>query len=103
MKIKRLEEAFYKNKYPEGYIEHYLAMYSVNGESLSDQGFEIQNKMYIECEGKEEFRNLRNEVIKAKQMEDLEWFLKLAVSYEIKDIDLNNLKRMFEAIEKFKI
>jgi hypothetical protein len=102
MKMKNLEKEFYKDKYPEGYINHYLAMYSVNRESLSDQDFEIQNKIYIECEGTEEFQNLRNEVTEAKQMGDLQWFLKLAISYEINDIDLNNLKRMFEAIEKFR-
>lgn len=95
------KEKLYKDKYPEGYVEHYLAMYSANRKGLTNQDFETQNKMYIECEGEEEFQNLRTEVINAEKEADLDWFLKRAISWEINEIDLNNLKRMFEAIKDF--
>lgn len=96
------KEKFYRNKYPDGLIKHYLAMYSVNREGLSNQDFETQNKMYIEFEGVEEFQKLRREVIKAKEEEDLDWFLKVAIAEEILNIDLNNLNRMLESIKDFK-
>ena len=69
------KEKFYKEKYSDGYIEHYLAMYSVHSKRLSNQDFDAQNKLYVECEGEKEFINLRNEVFKAKQQADMNWFL----------------------------
>ena len=99
----KIEEKFYKDKYPDGYIQHYLAMYSVHQKRFCQDNFESQNRMYVDCEGKEEFLNLRNKVIKAKQQENLGWFLRMAIFYQIEDIDLESLNRMFEAIENFKV
>lgn len=92
----------YEDQYPEGYIKHYLAMYSIHQDDLLDENFENQNKLYIEFEGKEEFQNLVAEVVLAEKQEDLDLFLKAAIFYQISDIDLTDLKRMFEAIKLFK-
>lgn len=100
--MKKPEEKFFEDNYPDGYIEHYLAMYSIHQEGWSNEDFETQNGMYIAFEGKEEFQNLKNEVIKAKQQADLDRFLKLPIVKDIKGINLDNLARMFEAIETFK-
>ena len=102
IKMEKSEKIFYKDKYPDGYIEHYLAMYSTHREGVSDQDFETQNRLYIECEGKEEFQKLRDEVIEAKQQKDWQWFLRLSISREINNLDLNNLQKMFESIENFR-
>jgi len=96
-------EKILRNNYPDGYINHYLAMYSVHQKEFSSENFENQNAMYVACEGKDEFQNLKNEVIKVRQQADLELFLKLAITYKIEDINIDNLTKMFEAIEKFRI
>ena len=99
----KTSEEFLKKNYPDQYIEHYLYMYSIHQQGLSYVNFENQNKMYVACEGMEQFQKLKNEVVKARQQADLDWFLKLAIFNEIKDVNINNLAKMFEAIEKFQI
>lgn len=100
--MNKLEE-FLKNNYPGGYIDHYLAMYSIHQSGMSNENFENQNSMYVAIEGKTEFQKLKNEVMKAKQQADLDKFLELAKIKWINDITLDDLTRMFEAIQLFKI
>ena len=56
MMIDRLTERLYKEKYPDGYIQHYLAMYAANSKGLSEVEFKAFNKMYNECEGHHHLR-----------------------------------------------
>ena len=102
IKMNNLDEKIYKEKYPEGYIQHYLAMFGAIQDNLLESNFESQNRMYLDNEGKEEFLELRNEVAKAKQQKDLNWFLQLAKFFEIENINLESLNKMFNSIEKFK-
>ncbi|MEK7725495.1 MAG: hypothetical protein AAB336_14170 [Acidobacteriota bacterium] len=101
--MSKKQEKTYKDKYPQGFIDHYLAMYSLHRSGLSNQDFRDQNELYIECEGQEEFQGLIDEIVLAEKQEDLSWFLKSAISNGIDNIDLNKLKQMFEAIKHFNV
>ena len=92
-----------KEKYPNGYLDHYLAMYSIHQDGLADEYLENQNNMYVGIEGVEEFQNLKNEVSSARENKDLNLFLKLAIYHEIDEIDLTYMDKLFKSIEKHKL
>ena len=89
----------YEKKYSGGYLDHYLAMYSINQDGLSNENFESHNCMYVEMEGEEEFQNLKNEVLKVRQQDDVEMFLDLAKYHKIEGIDIEILDKLFVSIE----
>ena len=92
----------YKEKYPDGYLDHYFAMYSLHQDGFTNENFENQNSMYISIEGKEEFQSLRNEVLNARQNDDLDFFLKMAIYHDINEINLNHLDKLLKSIESHK-
>jgi len=46
-------------KYPKGYLSHYLAMFTSNFDTPSVYNYETYNDLYIQMEGKKEFKEVR--------------------------------------------
>lgn len=88
-----------KEKYSEGYFEHWLAMLSTMNSEFTKEGFEIQIKNYLDFEGVEEMHNLKNEVELITKNGDLNKFLKIGRQFDIEKINEQTLEIMAVVIK----
>jgi len=96
--IKFKDEELFNEKYPDESFDHYLAMFGINQSNSENRNFEDQINLYLEIEGKEEFKTLQKEVNQIMINEDYKWFLKQAITDEIPNIDMERLKAMMNSI-----
>lgn len=97
------DEELYREKYPNDYFDHYIAMFAANQPNTDVSNFSDQIELYLNFEGKDEFRELQNEVNQIMKNEDYKWFLKQAMADEIPNINLDKLRAMMNSIIDFKL
>jgi len=87
-----------KEKYPEEYFEHWIAMLSTMNTELNSVGFKSQIKFYIEFEGIEEFENLKKEVQLINKNNDVNKFIEVVKTFKIDSLNENLLIKMVDII-----
>lgn len=90
-------------KYPKGYLNHYITMFASQFDKPSTDNFMIYTDLYIQMEGKKEFEGLKNEIKNIKKNNDLNLYLKFANVYEMVDFKTKQLEDMIKVIENFKM
>ncbi len=76
-----------KKNYKEGYLDHFLSMYSVHFSEnrqlkLDDASFEQMLSLYKKHHNESDFSYLKEEVEQAKQNEDWDYFASLRNKFE---------------------
>ena len=94
------DQELFSEKYPNNSFNHYLAMFGLNQSDSSLQNFENQINIYIEFEGKDEFKDLKDEVTQIIKCNDYNWFLKQAITCDIPYINIERLKGMMDSVVK---
>lgn len=90
------------DKYPKGYLNHYIAMFVSQFDTPSVDNFTVYTDLYIQMEGRKEFDALRAELKRIKANDDLRLYLKFANKYPIANFGIKQLDDMVRAIEGFK-
>ena len=90
------------DKYPKGYLSHYLSMFTTYFDTPSTINFRAYTDLYIQMESFKELEGVREEIKKIKNNNDLHLFLKLANRSGTKGFGLKQLKEMIKVIEGFK-
>ena len=90
-------------KYPKGYLNHYLAMFTSQFDKPSLDNYKIYTDLYIQMEGKDEFIDLKKELKKIKANNDLDSYLKIANYFEIENFGIEQLNEMIKVIETYKL
>lgn len=90
-------------KYPKGYLNHYLAMFTANFDKPSIENYHIYTDLYIQMEGKKEFSDLRTEIVKIQNNNDLPLYLKLINYSGIENFGMKQLTEMLKVIETYKV
>lgn len=96
--IRFAKQSFYDNKYPDGFFHHYLSMFSVHYTELNKQNLKTFNKLYIQFEGKNKFKELQVEVETIKRNDDFSWYLKQAQADQIDNVNLESISKAAESI-----
>ncbi|MCZ4408228.1 hypothetical protein O3Q51_05380 [Cryomorphaceae bacterium 1068] len=91
-----------EEKYPKGYLNHYLTMFASQFEKPSRENFRMYTDLYIQMEGKKEFADLKAELQMVKKNSDLGLYLKFGNSLEIFGLGQKQIDEMVREIEKFK-
>jgi len=87
-----------KEKYTEGYFEHWLAMLSTMNTAFTKEGFEMQINHYLDFEGEDEMRNLQNEVELILKEGDLNNFINIGNELGIEEVSQQSLESMTSVI-----
>lgn len=95
--------AILDEKYPKGYLNHYIAMFASQFDKPSIDNFKTYTDLYIQMESKKEFVDLRNELATIKKNNDLKLYLKYANCYELPGFGTKQLNEMIKVIEQFKV
>ena len=88
-----------KEKYPEGYFDHWLAMYSTHNSEITEDLIMLHADAYRVFEGMEELLELKAEVQLIIKNDDLKGFIRVARGYGIREIELHHLVQMSEIIQ----
>ena len=91
-----------EEKYPKGYLNHYLSMFAANIGKPSKENYRMFTDLYIQLEGKKEFIDLKAELERIKKNDDLFLYLKFANRFDLEGFGMNQLKEMIKEIEIFK-
>jgi hypothetical protein len=92
-----------EEKYPKGYLNHYLAMFASQFDKPSIDNFRMYTDLYIQMESKKEFSDLKNELKNIKKNNDLNLYLKYANDIEIANFGNKQLNDMIKVIETYKV
>ena len=92
-----------EEKYPKGYLNHYLSMFASQFDKPSGENFRIYTDLYIQMEGKKEFVDLKAELKNIKKNNDLGLYLKFANGLDVLGFGKKQLDEMVKEIEKFKV
>lgn len=90
-------------KYPKGYLNHYLAMFSAQFDKPTIENYNVYTDLYIQMEGKDEFIDLKKELKNIKMNNDLDAYLKVANYFEIEHFGIEQLNEMIAVIETYRI
>lgn len=90
-----------EEKYPKGYFNHYLAMFSAHFNQLNSDNYKVYTNLYIQLEGKKEFEALKEEIRKIKANKDLDSYVKIANYSEIPNFGRKQLDEMIKVIETY--
>jgi hypothetical protein len=90
------------DKYPKGYLSHYLSMFSRTFDTPSTNNFKAYTDLYLQMESLKELKGVQEEIKKIKSNNDLHLFLKLANRSGIETFGLKQLNEMIKVIEGFK-
>lgn len=101
-KYGNLVDELLDEKYPKGYLNHYIAMFASQFDEPSTDNFMIYTDLYIQMEGKKEFDALKSEIKRIKANDDVRLYLKFANNYDITNFGLAQLNDMLRVIESFK-
>ena len=92
-----------EEKYPKGYLNHYLSMFASQFDKPSIENFNMYTDLYIQMESKKEFADLKNELKNIKKNNDLKLYLKYANAIEITNFGTKQLNDMIKVIENYKV
>lgn len=92
-----------ETKYPKGYLNHYLAMFTKLFDKSSLENYRMFTDLYIQMNGKNEFLNLKNELQTIKANKDLASYVKFANYFEMENFGIEELNEMIKVIEKYKV
>lgn len=88
-------------KYPKGYLNHYIAMFVSLFDKTSIDNFKTFTNLYIQMEGKPEFVALKAELKNIQKNNDLNLYLKYANSFVIENFGSKQLNEMIKVIENY--
>ncbi len=91
-----------EEKYPKGYLNHYLAMFTANFNTPSIDNYQVYTNLYIQMEGIKEFNNLKTEIKNIRKNNDLNLYLKIINYSEIENFGKEQLNEMIKVIETYK-
>ena len=94
-------EEILEEKYPKGYLNHYIAMFASQFDKPNKDNFIVFTDLYIQMEGRKEFASLKSEIGKIKSLKDEMLYVKFANHYPLAGFELKQLQEMFQAIEGF--
>lgn len=89
-------------KYPKGYFNHYFSLFSTLFKECSANNFRMFTDLYIQLEGKKEFKSLKEELNLLKQNNELDVLLKIALNFGVVKFGKKQLQEMIREIETFK-
>lgn len=89
-------------KYPKGYLNHYITMFASQFNTPSVDNFKIYTDLYIQMEGKKEFEDLKQELKDIIKNNDLHIYLKYANNYEFVDFKMKQLTDMIKVIQNYR-
>lgn len=92
-----------EEKYPKGYLNHYVAMFASVFDKPSVDNFKIYTDLYLQMESKKEFIALKNELANIKKNNDLNLFLKYANDFQLAEFRMKQLNDMIKVIENYKL
>ena len=87
-------------KYPNGYFDHFLAMFISINTSFNEKQTLKQVELYKVMEGDKEFSNLKNELLLILKNNDIDKFSKICADYDCKFLNKEDLIKMAELIIK---
>jgi hypothetical protein len=90
-------------KYPKAYLNHYITMFCNVFDKPNTDNFKVYIDLYIQMESKKELANLKAELIKIKQNNDLQLYLKFANRFGLPNFSMQQLNEMIKVIEQYKI
>lgn len=90
-------------KYPKGYLNHYIAMFATQFDVPSIENFKTFTDLYIQMESKKEFVDLKAELKNIKKNNDLNLYLKYANNFEFGGFGTKQLEDMIKVIENYKV
>ena len=85
-------------KYPKGYFDHWIAMFSANNSDVIERLISEYADMYKSIEGDEAFSGLKTELQSILKNDDLEEFISIAIDYGLEKIEIQHLITMAEII-----
>lgn len=91
-----------EEKYPKGYLNHYLSMFASQFDKPSLDNFKVYTNLYLQMESKKEFIALKDELKNIKKNNDLRLYLKYANGLGIADFGTKQLNDMVKVIETYK-
>jgi hypothetical protein len=89
-------------KYPKGYLNHYLAMFSSQFDKPTIENYKMYTDLYLQMQSKKEFAEVKKEVKSIKANNDLDSYLKIANYFGIERFEMKQLKDMIKVIETYK-
>ncbi|MCK3684169.1 hypothetical protein [Maribellus sp. YY47] len=92
-----------EEKYPKGYLNHYIAMFASVFDKPSVDNFKTYTDLYLQMESKKEFADLKNELKNIKRNNDLNLYLKYANDFQLADFGRKQLDDMIKVIENYKV
>ncbi|MCD8416071.1 hypothetical protein G1J88_11480 [Tenacibaculum dicentrarchi] len=87
-----------KEKYPNAYFDHWIAMLATTGSELNDDGIKEQIEMYKNFEGEDEFNQLQKELKIIINNQDIAQFTKVANNYGLNKLKTEHLQLIAEQI-----
>ncbi len=92
-----------KEKYPQQYLDHWIAMFSIRYSELSEENCIGQISLYKEMEGEEEFQELQNEIQLIIKNKDVHLFLPILKDYFDNNIKLEDFDKMLMTIVDYRL
>jgi hypothetical protein len=99
--VDKISEAL-EVKYPKGYLNHYLAMFSSQFDKPTIENYKMYTDLYLQMQSKKEFAEVKKEVKSIKANNDLDSYLKIANYFGIERFEMKQLKDMIKVIETYK-
>jgi hypothetical protein len=99
--VDKISEAL-EVKYPKGYLNHYLAMFSSQFDKPTIENYKMYTDLYLQMQSKKEFAEVQKEVKSIKANNDLDSYLKIANYFGIERFEMKQLKDMIKVIETYK-
>jgi hypothetical protein len=92
-----------EEKYPKGYLNHYLGMFAAHFDQLNSGNYKVYTNLYIQLEGKKEFEALKEEIKKIKANKDVDSYVKIANYSELPNFGRKQLDEMIKVIETYDV
>jgi hypothetical protein len=99
--VDKISEAL-EVKYPKGYLNHYLAMFSSQFDKPTIENYKMYTDLYLQMQSKKEFAEVQKEVKSIKANNDLDSYLKIANYFGMERFEMKQLKDMIKVIETYK-
>lgn len=90
-----------EEKYPKGYFNHYLALFSAHFNQLNVDSYKVYTNLYVQLEGKKELEGLKEELKKIKSNQDVDSYVKIANHSGIPNFGRKQLDEMIRVVEGY--
>ena len=88
-------------KYPNGYFDHFLAMFASTPNETTIDDYRAHCEQYISIEGDDAFKSLKKEIEEIRDNNDIGLFIKLANTYELEKFGPGQMHEMMQIIEAY--